>query len=113
MKAKVREIYELEQMEQLFEDSYERPIFFFKHSITCPISRNVFRDVAEIETEIWLMVVQDTRRLCDAIAEKTGIRHESPQTIIVRDGKTVYHASHYDTKVEEIENALSLETSTV
>ncbi len=113
MKAKVREIYDVTELEKLFSASHEKPIFFFKHSITCPISKNVFREVSEIDTEIWLMVVQDTRKLCDAIAVKTSIKHETPQAIIVRDGEVVYHSSHYDTSTEIIESVLAGDTSTV
>ncbi len=113
MSAKFNEIYEIEKLEELFALSHKAPIVFFKHSITCPISRNVFNEVAAVNAEIWVMVVQDARKVSEAIAEKTGVRHESPQTIIVRDGKAVYHASHYDASSEDITNALLTETTAI
>jgi bacillithiol system protein YtxJ len=30
------------------------------------------------------------------VAERTGIRHESPQTIVLRSGNAIWYASHYD-----------------
>lgn len=113
MNAKINEIVAIEKLEELFALSYEKPIVFFKHSITCPISRNVFNEVAAVDAEIWVMVVQDARKVSNSIAEKTGIKHESPQTIIIRDGKAVYHASHYDATAEDISNALMAKSAAV
>ena len=113
MKAKFNELYDLEKLDALFEESHNKPIVFFKHSIACPISRSVFQDVSNADAEIWLMVVQDARKVSNAIAEKTGIKHESPQTIIIRDGKAIYHSSHYDSTAASIENALEAEKAAI
>ena len=39
----------------------------------------------------------------DEIARRTGIRHESPQAIVLKDEKVIYHASHYDVTAEDVE----------
>ncbi len=109
MAAKFREFYELTKLDELFSESHQKPVVFFKHSITCPISRNVFTEVADVEYDIWVMVVQDAQKVSNELAKRTGIKHESPQTIIVRDGKPVYHASHYETTAEKITNILNTE----
>lgn len=113
MSAKFKEIYTIEALAELFDESHNRPIVFFKHSITCPISKNVFREVSSVNSEIWVMVVQDARKVSNEISEKTGIPHESPQVIIIRDGKVIYHSSHYDISAADVRNALLSELSKI
>jgi bacillithiol system protein YtxJ len=36
------------------------------------------------------------REISNAIARKFQVEHESPQAIIIRDGKAVYSASHFE-----------------
>ncbi len=109
MNATFREFYELTKLDELFIESHRKPVVFFKHSITCPISRNVFTEVSGVEYDIWVMVVQDAQKVSNELAKRTGIKHQSPQTIIVRDGKPVYDASHYESTAEEITNVLNAE----
>lgn len=103
MKARFNEIRDLEQLETLFAKSNEQPVVLFKHSITCPISSGVYQEISKADAEINLIVVQNSRNVSSEIAEKTGIRHESPQAIVLKNEEVVYHASHYDVTAHEIE----------
>ncbi|MFN2747611.1 MULTISPECIES: bacillithiol system redox-active protein YtxJ [Bacillus] len=72
---------------------------FLKHSTTCPISRRAFEEFnafAEHHEDIpaYYLKVQESRPLSNYIAERYGIKHESPQAIIFTDGKVKWHASH-------------------
>jgi len=40
------------------------------------------------------MAVQQNRELSALIAEETGIRHETPQVILFRNGEAAWSASH-------------------
>lgn len=102
-----------EKLDELFENSSEQPVFLFKHSLTCPISSGVFEIVSGIDADVYLVVVQHSRDISSEIATRTGIRHESPQAIIIKDGKPIYHASHYDITAQEIEQILDKQKSTV
>ncbi len=103
MNAKFHKIESAEQLENLFQKSADAPVILFKHSVTCPISSNVFNDVAAgLDAEINLVIMQEARSISNLIAEKTGIRHESPQAIVLQNGKAIYHASHYDITAEDI-----------
>lgn len=106
MAANFVELDTIERLESLFEESHRRPVVLFKHSSTCGISAGVYRYVAEVEAEINLVVVQQARNISAAIAERTGIRHESPQAIVLRNGEAVYHASHYDVTADDIRESL-------
>lgn len=106
MRANFIEINSSEKLGELFEKSNETPVVLFKHSVTCPISANVFEEVSNVEAEINLIIVQRARQISNEIAERTNIRHQSPQAIILKDGKAVYHASHYDITAEDVKNSL-------
>lgn len=102
MKARFTKVETTDKLDELFDISNEKPVVLFKHSTTCPISSDVYAEVSDADADVNLIVVQAARNISNAIAERTGIRHESPQAIILKDGKAVYHASHYDVTAEEI-----------
>lgn len=103
MKARFNEIHDTEELAALFEKSNEQPIVLFKHSTTCPISSGVYQEVSKADADINLIVVQHARSVSNAVAEKTGVRHESPQAIILKNEQVVYHASHYDVTAQDVE----------
>ena len=106
MKARFNEIHDTSELDALFEKSNEQSVVLFKHSITCPISSGVYHEISNADADINLIVVQNARTVSSAIAEKTGIRHESPQALILRNGKVIYHASHYDVTANDVESNL-------
>lgn len=94
------------ELESLLAASNEGSVFIFKHSVTCPISMDIYREVSKLDADVNLVIVQNARPLSNKIAEKTGIRHESPQAIILKNSKAAYSASHYDIEAEEIEKRM-------
>jgi len=103
MKARFNEIHDTEELAALIEKSNEQSVILFKHSTTCPISAGVYQEISNADADINLIVVQNARNVSTEIAEKTGIKHESPQAIILKNGKVVYHASHYDETAQKVE----------
>lgn len=95
----------VEQLESLFQQSHAEPVILFKHSNSCGISSGVFNEVSLVNGDINLIVVQNARNVSNLIAERTGIRHESPQAIVLKQGEPVYHASHYDITAEDLDSA--------
>jgi|SRR5437762_6373672 len=96
----------LDKLEAAIEESRIRPVLLFKHSTSCGISTGVFRYVTGVDADINLIVVQTDRHISNEIERRTGVRHESPQAIVIKDGEAVYHASHYDITVEDINEHL-------
>ena len=92
----------LDKLQAAIEESRIRPVLLFKHSTTCGISSGVFQDVTSVDADINLIVVQTDRHISNEIELHTGIKHASPQAIVLKDGEPVYHASHYDITVEDI-----------
>lgn len=106
MQARFNEIYEIEELDALLDKSNDQPVVLFKHSTTCPISSGVYNEVSRADADINLIVVQHSRPVSNAVAERTGVRHESPQALVIKNGAVIYHASHYDITAEEISENL-------
>lgn len=96
----------IEKLDELFEKSHEKPVVLFKHSLTCSISAAVYDEVSDVNAEINLVIVQSDREISNEIASRTNIRHQSPQAIVLKDGKSVYHASHFDVTAEDLNRHL-------
>lgn len=103
------------ELDGLMEASRERPVFLFKHSLTCPISSRAHREYrsfvegrADGDATFALLEVQNARPLSQAVAERTGVRHESPQAFLLRDGEVAWHASHFKIREESLTEALEV-----
>lgn len=94
------------QLDDLVAASQRAPVIIFKHSVTCPISAGAYREMERLEEDVAMVVVQRARSVARAIEERTGVRHESPQVIILRDGRAVWSASHWNVTVERVRTAL-------
>lgn len=105
--ANFKSINSAEDLNELFENSFEKPVVIFKHSSSCGISAHIMEMVDEVGRDVHFVVVQDDRELSNEIETRTGHRHHSPQIFVIRDGKPIYHATHYGIDAEEIEKALN------
>ena len=102
------------EIESLIAQSRERPVLVFKHSLTCPISTAAFREYqqflenrpADDEAVYTLIEIQKAREVSNSIAERTGVRHESPQALLLRDGEVAWHASHWKIKAQVLAEAV-------
>ncbi|HEY0547709.1 MAG TPA: bacillithiol system redox-active protein YtxJ [Pyrinomonadaceae bacterium] len=99
-------VTDMQQLEELLKLSQEKPVVIFKHSTTCPISAAAYQQMEQMQHEVSLVVVQRSRELSREVEERTGIRHESPQAIILRNGKAAWHASHWKITAEAVERAV-------
>jgi|SRR5687767_13598008 len=106
MSANFIHIESLERLDTLFAESHQRPVVLFKHSTRCGISAGVYREVEHVRADVNVVTIQTHRDISNEIAARTGIRHESPQAIVLSEGEPVYHASHYDIEAQEIEASL-------
>ena len=93
-------------LEQLLARSQNEPVILFKHSTTCPISASAYKQMSQVEGDVSLVIVQRARDVSNEIEARTGIRHESPQTIVLRNGEAVWNASHFDITSEAVEKAV-------
>ncbi len=95
-------IYDVAKAEELLQQSAEAPVLFFKHSLTCSISQAAFRELQQFlasqgegDTRYALIEIQKAREVSNHLASATGVKHESPQAILVKDGQPVWYANHW------------------
>jgi bacillithiol system protein YtxJ len=60
-----------------------------------------------LDATVRLVEVPRQRELSDAVAERTGLRHQSPQLLVIRDGEVIWHASHWGIERPRLERALA------
>jgi bacillithiol system protein YtxJ len=108
------EIEDLDELNSALEQSASTPVLLFKHSVTCGISARADRQMNKLlssnppENALYrLIIVQHARTVSNTIASQLGVPHESPQVIIVRNGKTVWTASHDDITADNVRRALT------
>lgn len=106
MSANFVTVDSLASLDALFERSFVEPVVLFKHSNSCGISAHVKEMITEVEDDVNIIVVQTDRDVSNAVETRTGYRHQSPQAFVIRNGKAVYHATHYGIDPSDIGNAL-------
>ena len=107
MGAKFISVNNTAALDELLERSREAPVILFKHSLTCPISAAAYREMEGLGRDVGLVVVQKARPVSDEIASRTGVRHESPQALILRDGRVVWSATHWKVTAAAVTDALA------
>ena len=93
-------------LDNLLTDSKQRPVIVFKHSNACSISARAYREMQKFEGDVNILEVQSARDISRELADLTGVRHETPQVIVLRDGKAVWNASHFDVTANGVAKAL-------
>lgn len=91
----------LAQLDEVDAASRKGPVLIFKHSTRCNISSGALNrlerawtpadDAAQTIFHLDLLAHRD---ISNAIAERYGVEHESPQVLVIRDGKCVHVSAH-------------------
>src|SRR5690625_3104055 len=110
-----KELHAIEEWEQAWESSIEKPVLLFTHSTTCPISARAFEQYqkylasADQNLDGYLVKVIEDRQVANQSAEETHVKHESPQLFLIRDKEVLWHTSHSKITVENIDEAINSE----
>ena len=100
------ELTEEEQVNEIKEKSQKAPQLIFKHSTRCSVSsvaKNRLEKVTQPEgIEFYYLDLIKYRALSKKIAEDFDVFHESPQVLLIRNGKCVYDESHSGITMAEI-----------
>lgn len=84
-------------------------IVIFKHSYRCIISRIVLKKF-EFDYEnfsnikFYLINVVKNKKLSNELASGFNINHESPQLMVVKNGKLVHNSSHSSISFKNLKN---------
>lgn len=89
-----------QQVIDLRKASFGRPQLIFKHSTRCSISSMALHrfegsDILESDDiDCWYLDLLQFRPISDQIESKTGVKHQSPQVIVLLNDAVIYDASH-------------------
>lgn len=98
-----------EQLDEIDKISKEKPVLIYKHSTQCSLSAMAQdrlesswqkEDINKL-TPYYLDLLQ-YRNISDEIEKRYGIRHQSPQILIIKDGQCIYHNSHMGINYEAV-----------
>ncbi|UJH92264.1 bacillithiol system redox-active protein YtxJ [Antarcticibacterium sp. 1MA-6-2] len=98
------ELTSVDTLDEIEQISKEKPVVILKHSTSCGISRMVLRqfeqeyDLKEGQAKLYFLDLLSHREISNKIASKFNVPHESPQLIVIKNGKVVYDASHSEVK---------------
>lgn len=104
---------DIDELEAAIAESRERPVLLFKHSRTCGVSCEALDEIrahaegGAARAAYKMITVQSHRRVSDEASARLGIRHETPQAILLRGGRVVWNASHFRITRERLDAALS------
>ncbi|QBJ85329.1 bacillithiol system redox-active protein YtxJ [Chryseobacterium gleum] len=107
-KAFWKKIESEEDLARAIEDSFQKKIAIFKHSTSCFISKTVLKNFekevenSEQPVNVYYLDLLAHRPVSNKIATDFEIRHESPQLIVIENGKAVNNASHQDISLSQI-----------
>ncbi len=92
-------------IQESFQDYFG--IAIFKHSTRCAVSSMAKMRLSSTwdfkeELPIYHLDLLSHRAISNLIAEKFDIQHQSPQLLVIKDGKCIYNASHLAISVKEI-----------
>lgn len=103
----------LDRLEAVVQESFARPVVLLKHSRTCGTSAwaldelEAWLDSATSTAAFYILTVQSDRTISQAVAQRFGVRHESPQALVLRHGQVTWHGSHYSVTPAALERAVA------
>jgi bacillithiol system protein YtxJ len=91
----------LDQLNEIVALSNEKPIAIFKHSTRCSISRFALKQfenefALEDKVDAYFLDLIEYRDVSNEIANRFQVVHQSPQLLLIKNGQSVYDASHSD-----------------
>jgi|SRR4051794_25015645 len=102
----------VDELDRLLVQSQGQPVLLFKHSYSCGVSAEALDELIShlndknTDVRYAMVTVQTHREISNAVSAKLGIRHETPQALLVRDGRVVWSASHFRVNARELDKAL-------
>jgi len=103
-----KNISSMEEVDEIQAASFSKPQIIFKHSTRCSISSTAKNRIEEgfVQLEnladLYYLDLLSYRNISNEIEYRFKVEHESPQVIILKNGVSVYNASHNMIMVDEI-----------
>ncbi len=106
-----KQLNNLGQLSEIMELSDSMPVIVFKHSTRCSVSRMAlrhFENEFDLDGKVtpYFLDLLNYRDVSNEIANKFQVQHQSPQLLLIRNGKCIYDASHNSIEVESLHRYL-------
>jgi bacillithiol system protein YtxJ len=102
----------IEDLDRLLAQTSDRPLLLFKHSLTCGTSAEALDELVDhlnedqLDVRYAIVTVQSHRELSNAVSARLGIRHETPQALLIRHGRVIWSASHFRVTAAAVQSAI-------
>lgn len=112
MIATWKNLEQVEKLDQLTTDSNHKPVVLFKHSTRCGISQHAMHrlesewDLDENEVDFYYLDLLRYRDISNEIAAKYKVVHQSPQIIVLKNERVIFHSSHHAISIPSLKKAL-------
>ena len=99
----------LEQLDQIEAESKGKQILIFKHSTRCSISKMALKQFEreydlDDKVKAYFLDLIAHRDVSNEIASRFNVTHQSPQLLLIKDGKSIYNVSHSDIDAEALKS---------
>jgi len=94
---KWKELKSIDDLQNAIQASHDTPVALFKHSTRCSVSLMAKKTVErfwDLDIDAYYLDLLSHRDVSTAIADQLEVYHQSPQMILVKEGKAIYDASH-------------------
>lgn len=112
--ADMTKMTSIEQLNSAVQATEDQPLLLFKHSTRCPISAHAYQEMNDYlhnspneSVKYGIIYVVEDRPVSNEAAERLGVKHESPQVILIKKGMPVWHTSHSEITSRTLANTLS------
>lgn len=100
-------LHYLGQLDEMVAFSNEKPAVIFKHSTRCSVSRMALKQFenefdSQDQVDAYFLDLLEHRDISNEIASRFDVYHQSPQLLLIKEGKSVYDASHSDIDAGEL-----------
>ena len=106
--VKYFELDKMEQFDEIDEISKTKSVVLFKHSTRCSVSRMALKqfdaefNYPEEKIDWYLLDLLNHRDLSNEIAHRYNVTHQSPQILVIQNGKAVFNESHDSIAAEDL-----------
>ncbi|RZK01524.1 MAG: bacillithiol system redox-active protein YtxJ [Flavobacterium sp.] len=94
------------QLQEIIAKSDEKPQVIFKHSTRCSISAVALQRLQKAQQpngfDFYFLDLLAHRPLSNKVAEVFGVHHESPQVLLIKDGKCIFDESHLGISMQDL-----------
>jgi bacillithiol system protein YtxJ len=107
------ELRSINQIDEIREVSKEKSVLIFKYSSRCSLSQMAlerlernWKESEMADVKSYFLDLISYREISNRIAHEFDVEHESPQVLIIENGKSIYDESHMGINYTQIRDVV-------